>query len=124
MICSAGASLLSNFIKYDYAGAPWAAQKSVGNGGFSLRRKTAMMNVLGKCKNGAMDHEDGFFSGGCEGARPSKPSLEEAETFSVETIFNGKQPFGVHKAWYHMPDKTSELEALCTGYTELMRLNQ
>jgi hypothetical protein len=122
MICPEGASLLPKFMKYDYVGAPWAEWRTVGNGGFSLRRKSAMLNILDKCHN-IKNNEDGFFSAGCEGARPYKPSVEEAEAFSVETLFNGKQTFGVHKSWPYLHDRTSELEGMCTGYSELIRLN-
>lgn len=122
LICKTGVHLLEKFMKYDYVGAPWKDRDAIGNGGFSLRRKSKMLDIVEKCPT--LNHnEDGFFSGGCEGAIPSKPTPEEAEEFSVETIFNGKQPFGIHKAWYHMPDKSSELEEKCPGYTALQKLN-
>ena len=124
LICKSGNKLLQKFIdkKYDYVGAPWKDRNALGNGGFSLRRKAMMLQVLEKC-NKADHNEDGFFSGGCEGARPSKPSPEEAEEFSVETIYNGKQPFGIHKAWHHMPQNSKQLEEKCLGYSTLRGLN-
>lgn len=122
MICSPGKELLGEFVKYDYVGAPWKEQKAVGNGGFSLRRKSVMRKVVEKCDK-AQHNEDGFFAGGCEGAAVRRPSPEEAETFSVETIFNGKQPFGVHKAWQHLPDQADALEGMCPGYKKLQELN-
>jgi len=122
MLCKGGSDILQKFMKYDYVGAPWKATATVGNGGFSLRRKTKMLEILDKCPT--LNHnEDGFFSTGCEGAIPSKPSAEEAEEFSVETIFNGKQPFGIHKAWYHLSEKQEQLEDKCLGYTSLKNLN-
>ena len=123
MICSPGKGLLADFIKYDYVGAPWKDQNAVGNGGFSLRRKSVMRKVVEKCDK-AQHNEDGFFAGGCEGAAVQRPSPEEAETFSVETIFNGKQAFGVHKAWQHLPDQADTLEGMCPGYKKLQELNK
>jgi hypothetical protein len=122
LICRGGSELLSKFMKYDYVGAPWKDRNALGNGGFSLRRKSKMLEILEKCPT--LNHnEDGFFSGGCEGAMPLKPTPEEAEEFSIETIFNGKQPFGIHKAWYHMPENSSKLEEKCLGYNRLRGLN-
>jgi len=122
LICRGGSDLLSKFMKYDYVGAPWKDRNALGNGGFSLRRKSKMLEILEKCPT--LNHnEDGFFSGGCEGAVPLKPTPEEAEEFSIETIFNGKQPFGIHKAWHHMPENSSKLEEMCLGYNRLRGLN-
>jgi len=47
------AKTLDNYLKYDYVGAPWLLEQNdnllgVGNGGFSLRSKELMLNVLGK----------------------------------------------------------------------------
>lgn len=122
LICKGGSHLLNKFMKYDYVGAPWKDRNALGNGGFSLRRKTKMLEILEKCPN-KNHNEDGYFSGGCEGARPYTPSPEEAEEFSVETIFNGKQAFGIHKAWHHMPQNSDELEKKCIGYNSLNALN-
>jgi hypothetical protein len=122
LICKGGAHLLNKFMKYDYVGAPWKATHTIGNGGFSLRRKKKMLEILEKCPN-KNHNEDGYFGGGCEAARPHKPSPEEAEEFSIETIFNGKQAFGIHKAWHHMAHNTDELERKCIGYKSLNALN-
>jgi hypothetical protein len=122
LICKGGNHLLKNFMKYDYVGAPWKDRNALGNGGFSLRRKSKMLEILKACPK-EQHNEDGFYSGGCDGARPYKPSPKEAEEFSVETIFNGKQPFGIHKAWHHMSEKSKELEEKCLGYSELQELN-
>jgi hypothetical protein len=125
MICSPGKGLLENFVKYDYVGAPWRGQegeKAVGNGGFSLRRKSVMRKLVEKCdKDGK--NEDGFFAAGCEGAVAKRPPPEEAEKFSVETIFKGKQPFAIHNAWHYLRDKTDALDGMCPGYKKLVELN-
>jgi hypothetical protein len=122
MICKGGNHLLQKFMKYDYVGAPWKGSNTLGNGGFSLRRKSKMLEILKKCPpNG--HSEDGFYSAGCEGTMPSKPTAQEAEEFSVETVYNGKQPFGMHKTWEHMPQNNQALEEKCLGYRTLYELN-
>jgi len=122
LICRDGKHLLEKFMKYDYVGAPWKGSNTLGNGGFSLRRKSKMLEIMKKCPpNG--HNEDGFYSTGCEAAVASKPTAEEAEEFSVETTYTGKQPFGVHKAWEHMPENNAALEEKCLGYSALRDLN-
>jgi len=90
------ASLINNFLKYDYVGAPWSPHGEVGNGGLSLRRKSKMLEIIEDTTyvySGG--HEDLFFS-----RYPNiyKPSSEEAKLFSVETIFS-EITFGCHKPW-------------------------
>lgn len=120
IICKKSAHILKEFMKYDYVGAPWAGRDGVGNGGFSLRRKSMMLKIVEKCPT--LNHnEDGFFSGGCDGAHPHKPSFKEAKRFSIETEYNGES-FGIHKPWAHLPDKNAELSAQCEGYDELKGL--
>jgi hypothetical protein len=46
-------------------------------------------------------NEDCYFS---SYAKLNKPSFEEAQTFSVETVFCDKS-FGIHKPWYFLPDE-------------------
>jgi len=125
LICKEGKSIINEFLQYDYVGAPWKGRNALGNGGFSLRRKSVMLKVLEKCPT--LNHnEDGFFSGGCEGAIPSKPTPEKAEEFSIETIYNearGKSFFGIHKPWGQLPEKMDKLDSMCLGAKELHRLN-
>lgn len=125
LICKQGKHLIEEFMKYDYVGAPWKGRNALGNGGFSLRRKSKMLEILEKCPT-LKHNEDGFFSGGCDGAEPSKPTPEKAEEFSIETIYNkakGKPFFGIHKAWYHLPGEMDALDKMCLGAKELERLN-
>jgi hypothetical protein len=121
LICKQGAHLLDKFMSYDYVGAPWKGRNALGNGGFSLRRKSKMLEILATCPT--LNHnEDGFFSGGCKGAVPKKPTPEQAKEFSIETI-NSPQSFGIHKAWQHFPNEVDAHNSQCLGYSELKRLN-
>jgi len=125
LICEQGKNLIDKFMQYDYVGAPWKDRDALGNGGFSLRRKSKMLEILEKCPT--LEHnEDGFFSGGCDGVEPSKPTPQEAEAFSIETIYDnakGKSFFGIHKPWYHLPEEMNNLDKMCLGAKELQGLN-
>jgi len=93
------AYLINAFLKYDYVGAPWSPSGEVGNGGFSLRRKSKMLEILedpSYVYDGNIHvHEDLYFS-----RYPNiyKPSCHEAKLFSVETVFS-EITFGCHKPW-------------------------
>ena len=97
------------FLKYDYVGAPWmhalvdprGTEGPVGNGGLSLRRKSAMLQILRDHPRDPQLPEDEFFSTFLYRDGYRMPSLETASHFCTETIF---QPvsIGLHQAWrYH-----------------------
>lgn len=121
MICPPHKGLLEKFMKYDYVGAPWDNGSGVGNGGFSLRRKTKMLEILEKCTFQSHMHEDAIFSHGCDAAKASKPTAEEAKEFSQETMFSEKS-FGIHKPWAHLHGKLREIEQQCPGMEQLRQL--
>lgn len=102
-----------NFIDYDYVGAPWPfINNEIGNGGFSLRRKSKMLEIIEKCPYESIDdtiithpiikkdidNEDVYFSLLCPVVQLKKPSFENGLLFSSESIWN-PESFGVHKIW-------------------------
>jgi hypothetical protein len=100
---------VEEFLEYDYVGAPWmhvlvdqgSAEGPVGNGGLSLRRRSAMLQILRDHQRGADTPEDQFFSTFLYRDGYRLPSLEKASHFSTETIFQPAS-IGLHKAWlYH-----------------------
>jgi len=107
VILPQNAHLIDGFLDYDYVGAPWT-DCQVGNGGFSLRRKSKMLELIEKVPFIKGEAEDGYFSQ--YSGRPNndfsikvvKPSPEKAKQFSVETVFYD-QPFGCHKPWCYIP---------------------
>jgi hypothetical protein len=120
MICPPHRGLLNRFTGYDYVGAPWTSRE-LGNGGFSIRRKKAMMKILETCPDEPV-HEDVLFARGCPGARPFLPSFEEARAFSIEGIYHPKS-FGIHKPWANpIPIRSEKMEAQCPGIKELESL--
>lgn len=96
------------FLDYDYVGAPWvwalhgngAAEGPVGNGGLSLRKRSAMLRILEKHghERQAGTPEDQFFSRWLYRDGHRLPSLETAGAFSTETLFQ-PHSLGLHKAW-------------------------
>lgn len=98
---------LEPYLEYDYVGAPWSKETSwlpkpvntTGNGGLSLRRKSAMLRVLANVPYN--DHnEDVFFSIDSSKYLNICPA-PKAVIFSVETMFY-KTPCGYHKPWRYM----------------------
>ena len=110
---------LEVFLSYDYVGAPWKTGH-VGNGGLSLRKKTKMITVI-TTVNQFNSNEDVYFS--TQRIIPlKKPAFEEAQRFSVETVFY-PSPFGIHAPWKNL--SFEEMEKLTTKYPaihELIRL--
>ena len=109
------------FLKYDYIGAPWTKLQDdnsyhVGNGGFSLRSKSKMIEVIkrihfndltyGKSTHNYMKTsglgvppEDVYFSKALIDLKIGKVAkYEEAQKFSQESI-QGNNPFGGHNFW-------------------------
>jgi hypothetical protein len=100
---------IEEFLEYDYVGAPWihalvnpdSAAGPVGNGGLSLRRRSAMLRILRDHRPDSDVPEDQFFSTFLYRDGYRLPSLEKASYFSTETIFQPAS-IGLHKAWlYH-----------------------
>ena len=113
------------FLKYDYIGAPWFKKQDdnsnhVGNGGFSLRRKTAMIRVIKENKSITIGNytrkymkttklncvpEDVYFSK-CliDYNLGLVADYDTALKFSQETI-KGNNPLGGHSFWLAEPNK-------------------
>jgi hypothetical protein len=115
-----------DFMEYDYVGAPWKSG-FVGNGGFSLRRKSKMIEMknIGKFDFDNGNGEDLFFSNSFEDTKLlldvelNKPSFDKAQQFSVETVFFDKS-IGLHKPWSYLSE--SEIEILKTHFFNLEKL--
>jgi hypothetical protein len=124
MICPEYKDLLSQFLQYDYVGAPWkdnCFKGGVGNGGFSLRRKSKMIQIIKNCEyNG--EAEDIFFSKSCYQVSINKPDAAKASEFSNEMTYN-KKSFGIHKFWsHHLPEYVNNKEVNCSGLKTLQSL--
>ena len=105
---------IDEFLQYDYIGAPWdwSYNNSIdrryknlkdfrngGNGGFSLRKKSAMLEL----SSGSFpdyEYEDMYFSNALKNDIP----LEIKQKFAVESIFY-ENPLGVHKIDKYLSDE-------------------
>jgi hypothetical protein len=119
IIFSASPHSINDFLQYSYIGAPWHVFNLLGgNGGFSLRRKSAMLQVIDQCHS-TESQEDMWYSAclmqmAAAGSKSVKiPSKEEGKLFSVETIYYDK-PFAIHAAWKWLSwDETKRLFQYC-----------
>lgn len=107
---------------FDYVGAPWPHhvlkdhEHNVGNGGLSLRRISAMLNLTRRHGPNTMA-EDVYIA---ERLQPSRlPTVSLAKLFSVELIYH-PSPCGLHQTWkWHREQPLrSLLQALAAYVTD------
>ena len=119
-MCSNSPHKVTDYLHYDYIGAPWdinsccgSKEAPVGNGGFSLRSRIKTIQLLQMIQwNENYDSlvEDLWFAINLRRyLNASIASVDIAKTFSVESIFYA-HPMAVHK--------------LLLSYTERNRLYQ
>lgn len=116
---------INKFLNYDYVGAPWCMNREageVGNGGLSLRKKSKMLEILHNTNYNLKTPENIFLSvNASKKISIKKPSKEEAELFSSETIWNPKS-FGVHAPWKYT--YITNLDIILKDFPELEKLIQ
>lgn len=80
---------IEEFLEYDYVGAPWKFQEHGGNGGLSLRSKTAMLKCIVKQPwKSSLGYEDVYFCNLLKGMTNLKLAPREVcEKFSCESIY-------------------------------------
>ena len=119
MIFSQHKDKINKFLEYDYVGAPWKHCPPVkhcnGNGGFSLRKKSKMVDIINLYPSYPSENEDIYFSRHAE----HKPTYEDALEFSVETVYH-KESFGCHKCWVHLSQ--DEMNLMRNSYNDLYQL--
>lgn len=123
---------IDEFVSEDYAmiGAPWrdwhqASPRQAGNGGLSLRKKSAILEAIRWSDRNvpyqAGWNEDVFYHTVLERMMMSRQTTsgdviklatkERAKHFSVETLYYAN-PLGVHKYWNYLPDPEGHLSTL------------
>ena len=129
MISPEGKDIVYEFIGYDYVGAPWLKipesdnpfDGKIGNGGLSLRKKSKMLEIIEKLPYPDGIAEDEYFCIYNTLIPLNRPSYEEAQLFSMETVYSPRC-FGLHKTWLYQEDKIEIIESKFPGYKELIRL--
>ncbi|CAF2856422.1 unnamed protein product [Rotaria sp. Silwood2] len=97
-ICSTSSHNLTDFLQYDFIGAPWHSGGCC-NGGFSLRSRKKMLQLLESDRARYRLHEtneDVWFTRNLPYVNARIPSTHVAKKFSVESIYHSR-PFAVHK---------------------------
>ena len=99
-ICSNSSYKLTDFLHYDFIGAPWK-EGGCCNGGFSIRTRSKTLLLL-ESEFGRYPlhqlHEDGWFTNNLRRFGGVVAPISVAKTFSVETIYHYR-PFAVHKPY-------------------------
>ncbi|CAF3698472.1 unnamed protein product [Rotaria sordida] len=103
VMCSNSPHKITDFLQYDYIGAPWDLsffsfnkQYRVGNGGFSLRSRSKILALLALISYDSRIPEDVWYAQNLHRVNGSIPSIEIAKTFSVESMYYAR-PLGVHR---------------------------
>ena len=100
--------------EYDWVGSPWMVcnypptreRDFIGNGGFSLRKTSKMLEIIEKHDWRAVQNtefewlEDLFFTKKYSDVSLKKPAYEVAKGFSVDEVFSART-FACHKPWVH-----------------------
>lgn len=112
MIFKKNAHLIYDFLEYDYVGAPWLVTNYIptkncdfiGNGGFSLRNKNKMLEIIEKIDWHQIEFpynfEDLYFSTNYNTISVKKPDYKKALTFCVDEVFS-ETTFACHRVWCH-----------------------
>lgn len=111
LLCRHG---IEDFADYDFVAAPWLPGYAVspacrfGSGGLSLRKKSAMLDVIRtvNTRDVIVGREDLMFSVHLHlnRGRYRLPSVETAQSFAVECVYHPR-PLGLHRSWVCLPDK-------------------
>lgn len=111
---------IESFKKYDYIGAPWTRKnlkcfsipKNIGNGGFSLRRRDKMLEIVDSVEYEKGLAEDMYFAHGFNQVGGNLPSIWIKKRFSVEHIYY-RTPLAVHAPWLAFDER--KINKLLTG---------
>ena len=100
----------------------------IGNGGLSLRKKSAMLTVAEQAnpQSSVFYFEDMYFcinmhlANRCEQGLFDLPDFAQAREFSVEGVFH-PDPIGMHKSWHYLT--TPQLKFLLDGISYIVSEN-
>jgi hypothetical protein len=119
IICESNKERINDFLEYDYVGAPWE-KGGVGNGGLSLRRKSAMIKKIENCQYDNEAEDLFFYNNKCY--KLNIPDEKTASYFSTEQVYN-KDSFGTHKSWLWLkPNEFNEMNNYCKNLDDLANL--
>lgn len=121
-ICSNSSYKLTDFLHYDYIGAPWKVGGCC-NGGFSIRSRTKTLLLL-ESEHGRYPlhqiNEDGWFATNLPRFGGTVASISVAKTFAVETIYSSR-PFAVHNPSIDYLGR-EDMKRICTDCPEVRNI--
>jgi hypothetical protein len=106
IILKENAHMINDYLNYDYVGSPWLITNYeptkrcdfIGNGGFSLRNKHKMLEIMEKIPYNN-EYEDLYFATIYDDIIVNKPSYEKALEFCVGETYNNQTTLAVHQFW-------------------------
>lgn len=119
VLCSNASSNLTDFLEYDFIGAPWRVGGCC-NGGLSIRNRNKIIELLERKRftwKRYQINEDGWFTKHLPSINGSVAPISVAKRFSVETIYY-PYPFAIHKPLTNVLGKEN-LRKLCKQCPEL-----
>lgn len=103
IMCSNSPHKMTDYLQYDYIGAPWhpswfsySKTDLVGNGGFSLRSRSKMLDLLALLPYDRKVPEDVWYGLNLRRVNGSVAPINVAKTFAVESVYY-ERPLGVHR---------------------------
>jgi hypothetical protein len=121
IVCANSPVDISEFLEYDFVGAPIAPQYGQGfNGGLSLRNPSLFLDIVrtGKFENapsgagGAREFEDQWFYEMLKERNESMPEVSVAKRFAVETVYY-ERPLGYHQPDRWQKDNMAQIQEFC-----------
>ncbi|CAF1083373.1 unnamed protein product [Adineta steineri] len=119
VLCSNSLYNLTDFLQYDFIGAPWS-WGGCCNGGLSIRNRQKILQMLeSSCIHYQLHtlNEDGWFTNNLPDFNGSVAPTSVAKRFSVETMYHSR-PFGVHKPHLNTIGQTN-MKHLCNECPEV-----
>lgn len=106
IILKENAHMINEYLNYDYVGSPWLRCDYeptencdfIGNGGFSLRNKKKMLEIIEKIPYNN-ENEDLYFSTNYDNILINKPTYEKALEFCLGEAYNYETTLAVHQFW-------------------------
>jgi hypothetical protein len=124
VICSNSSYKLTDFLQYDFIGAPWHNNKGCCNGGFSLRRRTKMLQLFesGRARYRLHEtNEDVWLHRNLPRFNGRIAPTHIAKKFSVESVYHPR-PFAVHKPNFELLGPVN-MKLLCGDCPEVRTIS-
>ncbi|KAI9030504.1 hypothetical protein DFJ74DRAFT_656837 [Hyaloraphidium curvatum] len=116
-LCRASAKSVEDYLDWAFVGAPWNEGAKCGNGGLSLRKRSAMLDVLLRPDGPAATNEDEHFCARLRHFGYPMPDFETGRSFSIEMAYY-PSPVGLHQVFYHHRIGTDWLYEIHRGCPE------